>query len=127
MEVSFYLKNPKAEKETIVYSRICYNGYQLKYYLSEKINPIFWNKNTQRAIKTPKFPSSPEFNRRLVLTDSKIKEIFYKYQNDNENLIPSEETFKEYIANGSDNVKRRATFYRAMFNTFNAIHTRYNG
>lgn len=97
MEVSFYLKNPKAEKETIVYSRICYNGYQLKYYLSEKINPIFWNKNTQRAIKTPKFPSSPEFNRRLVLTDSKIKEIFYKYQNDNENLIPSEETFKELL------------------------------
>jgi hypothetical protein len=42
-------------------------------------------------------------------------------------LPMSEETFKEYIANGSDNVKRRATFYRAMFNTFNAIHARYNG
>ena len=39
----------------------------------------------------------------------------------------SEDTFKEYIEQGSENIKRHESLYRNMFNTFNAIHARYNG
>lgn len=39
----------------------------------------------------------------------------------------SEEEFKAYINEGSDNIKRHESLYRNMFNTFNAIHARYNG
>jgi hypothetical protein len=37
----------------------------------------------------------------------------------------SEETFKEYIDAGSENIKRHESLYRNMFSAFNAIHARY--
>jgi hypothetical protein len=42
MKISFYLKDPKATTPTPIYWRVCYNGRQVKVYISEKILPRFW-------------------------------------------------------------------------------------
>ncbi|RAJ85859.1 hypothetical protein CLV59_102565 [Chitinophaga dinghuensis] len=73
MEVSFYLKRPKEERSTI-FALISYEGETLRYYLSEKIPTVYWNKVLQRADRAGKeFPEYPEFNARLDLLEHTIK------------------------------------------------------
>lgn len=97
MEVSFYLKRPDAETTTAIFARICYAGYKLKFYTSEKINPKFWSKENQRARETAKYPGYPEFNARLKKITSDINNIFRRYVTDNNENIPSPETLKELL------------------------------
>ena len=97
MDVQLYLKRTDSDKETVVFARISYNGYQLKYYLPEKIHPKNWNKDTKRARETKKFQEYPEFNTRLTNIISDIKTIFRRYQNDNDGKIPMPDLYKELL------------------------------
>lgn len=96
MEISLYLKRPKAVKETAIFARISYNGYQTKYYLPEKINPKNWNLKTQRAKQTEKFKEYPEFNQRLDNAISKIRNVHRAFINDN-GEIPHPEILKDLL------------------------------
>jgi len=49
MVATYYLKRLEATTNTSIFARVSYKGYQLKYYISEKINPANWNKNTHQA------------------------------------------------------------------------------
>mgnify|MGYP003576119946 FL=1 len=97
MTVSFYLTRPKSDTNTTIFARICYSGYKVKYYTTEKINPKFWNKDSQRVKQTDKFKEYPEFNRRLdnIVTD--INNIFRTWVNDNKGLIPNPTTLKAVL------------------------------
>lgn len=97
MEVSFYLKRPDAQNETSIFARICYEGIKTKYYISEKINPSFWNKETQRAKQTNKFREYPEFNERLNNISSDIRTIYRKYLNDNSGAIPNPDKLRQLL------------------------------
>ncbi|WP_018612532.1 site-specific integrase [Segetibacter koreensis] len=97
MVVTYYLKRPEATSNTSIFARISYKGYQLKYYVSEKINPANWNKNTHRAKGSKNFREYPEFNNRLFHIESAIRNVFRKYQNDNNGEIPLPETLKHLL------------------------------
>jgi integrase len=97
MEISFYLKEANAKQETPIYSRICYEGYKLKYYPSEKINPRFWNKVTQRAKQTGGFREHPEFNQRLNDIASDIRTVYRSYLKDHKNQIPEPGALKSLL------------------------------
>jgi hypothetical protein len=82
MKVSFYLTRPDVETETSIFARVCYSGYQLKFFTNEVINPKFWSKENQRAKETRKFKEYPEFNSRLNNVETDIKNLHRKYVND---------------------------------------------
>lgn len=67
MYISLYLKRPEATSETSIFARICYSGNKLKYYLSEKINPHYWNKKTNRAKESKNFREYPELITALII------------------------------------------------------------
>jgi len=97
MQISFYLKRPNSEIETVIFARICYEGYKLKYYTTEKINPKYWNKETQRAKQIKTFNEYPEFNQRLKKIDSDIDKVYLHYLNNNSNEIPTPNTLKNLL------------------------------
>lgn len=97
MDVSLYLKRPASTSETSIFAIISYQGNRLKYYLPEKINPQYWNKNTHRAKESKNFREYPEFNTRLNNMEASIKNILRKYQNDNDGLAPLSKTLKNLL------------------------------
>lgn len=113
MDVKLYLKRRDSKTETVVYARISYNGYQVKYYLPEKILPQFWNNDTQRARENKKFPEFPEFNIRIANLVSKVKNIFRRYQNDNGDEIPTPDILKQLLDSGIKGLhkKKEYTFF----------------
>lgn len=48
---NFYLKEPSADTETLIYMFCSFAGQRLKYSTREKIHPNYWNEKTQRAKK----------------------------------------------------------------------------
>lgn len=119
MEIKFYLKRPKASHSAI-FALIHYEGQELKYYLSERIPTLCWNKANQRALKMPKdFPEYPEFNARLDFLDHTIKSTYRKYRNDNNHKIPTPQQLKMLldIATGKTEFKQ-VTFF-SYYEEFN--------
>lgn len=94
MTTSFYLKRPKSDIDTAIFAILFYEGYKLKYYSPEKINPKFWNTEAQKAKQTDKFKEYPEFNQRLKNWKTDIANIYRKWVNDNNGTIPTPETLK---------------------------------
>ena len=94
MTIVFTLKNPKSETQSSIYARIFYEGNDFKFYISEKINPKFWDNKTKRAKQVSKFREYPEFNERLNKISLDIATIYRNYLNDNDNKIPSPEKLK---------------------------------
>lgn len=99
MEISFYLKRPKAIIETTIFARISYDGYQTKYYIPEKINPKFWNTKNHQASQSKKFPEAPEFNQRLKNITSDIANAYRTFKNDNKGDSPTPEKLKLLLDN----------------------------
>ena len=64
-KAKFILKEPKAKEETLVYLFYNYQYKRFKYSTGEKINPKYWNPNSQRAKESKQFREHPEFNSRL--------------------------------------------------------------
>lgn len=121
MDISYYLKRPKAETETSIFARISYEGYQLKYYISEKINPKNWNKAAQKAKQSEKFKEYPEFNQRLKDVTSDIRTTYRKYLNDNEGLIPSPETLKILLDKELKKKELEQEKIKTLFGFFNDL------
>jgi|JI6StandDraft_1071083.scaffolds.fasta_scaffold44933_2 integrase len=48
---NFYLKEPSADTETLIYMFCSFAGQRLKYSTREKIHPYYWNDKTQSAKK----------------------------------------------------------------------------
>lgn len=97
MEISFYLKSTSTLTKTSIYARISYEGKQIKYYPSEKINPKFWNKKKHRAKEDATFIEYPEFNTRLNNIEADILNIYRKYLNDNNNTLPAPDALKKIL------------------------------
>ena len=97
MEVSFYLTRAEEGKQTALYAHIRYPSHKFKYYLSERIDPQFWNSKDQQAKKTNRFPGYMEFNRRLGKIRDKIKDIYTAYRNDHGGNLPTPAMIKDLI------------------------------
>ena len=121
MEIKFYLKRPDANIETVIFARISYDGYQLKYYTAEKINPKFWNKSAHRAKQTEKFREYPEFNQRLTDTESDIKSLYRMYRNDNNGTIPNPETLRELLDKQLKKIEPEKNKLKTFFGFFDDL------
>lgn len=75
-----------------------YGGHQVKIYLTESINPKYWNSATQTARNTPRFPEHPEFNERLLQIRSAINRAYLTYRNEHNGAMPPPDKFKELVA-----------------------------
>jgi hypothetical protein len=51
-QATFVLKEPNSKELTLVYLLYRYSGSKLKYFTGWKINPKFWNPESQRATET---------------------------------------------------------------------------
>ena len=81
-KAKFILKEPKAKEETLVYLFYNYQYKRFKYSTGEKINPKYWNPNSQRAKESKQFREHPEFNSRLDNFERGIASAFRKLLND---------------------------------------------
>lgn len=86
---SFNLKDPKAKKSTPIYLIVNYSYERVRFYTRESISPGFWDKKNKRAKQSDKFPEYPEFNQRLDNIEATAKDVFRRYQNDNNHKEPS--------------------------------------
>lgn len=93
--VTFVLKEPKSVDQTLVYLLFRFNGSQLKYSTSQKINPKFWNPEKQRAKETRQFPEYSEFNTLLNNIESCVNDSYRKLLNDKK--APTPELLKSPI------------------------------
>jgi integrase len=101
-KVSFVLKQPNTEKETLVYLLFRYHAQTLKYSTGLNIHPKFWNGDKQRAKETRSFPGYVEFNALLVNLESTIQNRFRELINDK--IEPTPELLRvpldEYLQKG---------------------------
>ena len=94
--IKFYLKDPNSDKETSIFLRACYSGHKVKYYISERIDPRYWDNSKQKARSAKIFKQSIEFNSRLEDIKNRIYDLYRRYQNDNK-YPPSPDVFKELL------------------------------
>ena len=94
-DAKFTLKEPNAKQETLIYLFYNFNNKRLKYSTGEKINPKFWNPESQRARESKQFPEHPEFNSRLDKIQVAVKNSYRKLQNDEKTITP--ELLKEEL------------------------------
>ena len=126
MEVSFYPKRPKGATETTLFARISYEGYKIKYYIPEKINPKFWSKETNRAKQTEKFKEYPEFNTRLNDIVTECKNVYRKFINDNGGIIPNPDTLKVLLDKVIKKKEPEKEKLKTFFGFFEEIITQSN-
>lgn len=117
VNVNFNLRNPKAKEETPINVVIRYANLRLVYPSRERINPAFWEtdkdkRNFQRARETKKFSEYPEFNARLNGIAQTIRDLFRRFQNDNNNSIPEPETLKKLL---DKEFKRKVELPKTLF------------
>ena len=110
--VNFYLKNPQAKEETLLYLFFSYNGQRIKFSTSESIHPKHWNFETQRAKKS--FTGFSEFNDYLEKMAEVVKVI---YRNANTNGITlTPEYFREEL---NKRLNKKAEVQKGFFDYFN--------
>lgn len=110
-KVNFYLKNPQANKETLIYLFFSYNGNRTKLSTSEFIYPKHWNIESQRAKKS--FTGYSEFNDYLDTMEESIKAI---YRNAYSNGITlTSEYIKEQLNN---RLNKKAGKQKSFFDYF---------
>lgn len=93
--VTFVLKEPKSQEDTLIFLLFRFNGLSLKYSTGQKINPRFWNPEKQRAKETRQFPGFPEFNTLLNNLESSILDRYRKLLNDR--IIPTRDLFRDVL------------------------------
>jgi integrase len=106
-KIRFYLKEPQARKDTCLFMMINYGRYTmvkgrrqylpLKYYIGENINPIHWNRRTNRAKETKEFPQHALFNQRLAHIENIVQSslLHFKHSND----LASTDRLREMLDN----------------------------
>lgn len=101
MEISFYLKRPKAEGKTSIFARISYSTFDLKYYLPDmSIDPRNWNKDKKRGIQSNiRFPQYVEFNQRLSEFEVLFSNTIIQLTRENDAIAPTPEQLKVALDN----------------------------
>ena len=128
MTIVFTLKNPQSATQSSIYARIFYEGYDFKFYISEKINPKFWDNKTKRAKQTAKFREHPEFNERLNRISSDIQTIYRNYLNDYDNQVPNPDKFKLLLDKELKKIEPKEEKEKSFFPFFeNIIKQSING
>jgi len=99
---NFNLRDPKSKTDSAIHLVIRWNNNRIVIPLRERIRPKFWEtdikkRNFQRAVETKQFPEYPEFNARLDKILHDAKEIFRKYENDNDHHQPTPEILRKLI------------------------------
>lgn len=110
MPVKFYLKRPKAEKETAIYALVNYNNNSIKIYTGESILPKYWNSDNNCARNTPKFSEHPEFNERLLNIRGTINKVLLDYKNNHNHSIPSPAVLKPLLEKALKKKEEKTTF-----------------
>lgn len=90
-QATFVLKEPNIKEDTLVYMLFRFNGSKLKYSTGQKINPKYWNPETQRAREVRGFPYN-EFNTLLKRLDTTVSDTYRKLINDG--IHPTPEKLK---------------------------------
>jgi site-specific recombinase XerD len=119
MKVSFYLTRPQSDTETSIFALINYEGLQVKYYTTESILPIHWNKETKRAKKSLR--EHPEFNERLNRVTADIQTIYRKYLNDHQNKVPHPDRLKALLDKELKKIERPEDLLKSFFPFFKSI------
>src|SRR5829696_4873754 len=87
-QATFVLKEPTAKEDTLVYLLFRFNGSKLKYSTGQKINPKFWNPETQRAREIRAFKQYSEFNSLLNNLETEVNNAYRKLLNDRHSPTP---------------------------------------
>ncbi len=106
-KVNFYLKDPAASDETLIYLFFAFDGSRLKYSTGETIKPSHWNANTMRVKKS--VGGSTDINDWLDKIQSSVKEI-YRTMNTNGELI-STTILRDKLDSIRHGKKERLTLY----------------
>ncbi len=121
MKVSFFLKEPKAKRQTAIFARVNFKYKETgqdgktkyrpsKLYVGESINPVFWNQKTEKARETSNFPEYPEFNDRLKKIRSEITALYLDLLNQGKFVTP--ELIKRAWDEHKNPENRHHDFYR---------------
>ena len=62
LSINFYLREPRADKETPIIMRLILNGGKMKYSTGERIHPAYWDSDRQRARTSKVFTHGLELN-----------------------------------------------------------------
>jgi integrase len=99
--IKFYLKSTH-EDQTAIYARFSYGSHYFKngvktynlfkYYISESINPGYWNPKKCRARESKDFPVYPEFNQKLSDIETTINKVLLSFES--ESITPTKDELK---------------------------------
>lgn len=76
MKINFYLKERNSTKDSLVLVAISLNGKRPKFSTTLKINPKYWNHNSQRVKANSS--NALNFNKILNTVQSKILDLYTK-------------------------------------------------
>ena len=104
MKVNFYLKNPHCNEETSIFLTVIYNTQRIRVHTDKKINPKFWNGETQKARQGLTGYSS--LNKWIKDVDAHVSKIDVDWKNQNSNkteipLLPAgilKEKLRKYLS-----------------------------
>ena len=91
----FLLKEPKTKKITPINCHLRFNNGRLVIPTGEKILPVEWDSEKQRAFNSKKYPHNSELNIWLDKMDSEIKSVFRAFNL--EKVSPTIEMIKDRI------------------------------
>jgi len=123
MEISYYLKRPNVDVETVIFARISYDGYSFKYYIGEKIFPKFWNTKKLQARESKDFKGYPEFNQRLEDIKADIGTHYRSYIKENNKTIPTPEMLKSILDKELKKITPPIEHNKTFFGFFEEIIT----
>jgi|WetSurMetagenome_2_1015567.scaffolds.fasta_scaffold46104_2 integrase len=86
MVVNFYLKNPKAINETLIYLFFSFDNQRLKYSTGESVKPTYWNAEKQ-VVKNLGDEAS-DINDRLDKLRANVKKVYRELCNAEESINP---------------------------------------
>jgi len=95
----------------LIYLVFHFNKQKLKYSITDRINPDFWNPESQRARETKKYPEYPEFNTRLSNIESAVKTVYRKLLNDEIEPTPKNIKAELDILLLKETKKKKQTFF----------------
>lgn len=95
-KVTFFLKEPKSENETLVYAFFHFNNQQLKLSTGKKILPKYWDSEKQKVKRG--VMNEQDINQRLVFFQNTLNIIYNKMLSDG--ISPTKELIKsEFLSN----------------------------
>lgn len=87
LNISFLLKEPSGKDKTLIYMFVFFGGKKpLKYSISEKVHPDFWNKKTQRLRVVKECQEAKTVNEKLDRYERVLKQVYLDLENKNASI-----------------------------------------